>query len=127
MRRQHTTIKHDKWNTGVQGTMFMHVTFHDRFTPRTNIQHFTKSHAAISSVLARKHSHSFVIAQTINGQKLDPFCKYFLFYHPNPELCFVILLGLRVLPEVDFESSTSPAKSESWNNPNLQCFAAIPA
>ena len=26
-------------------------------------------------------------------------------------------------PEVDFESSRSPAKSESWNKPNLQCCA----
>ena len=29
-------------------------------------------------------------------------------------------------PEVDFESSRSPAKSESWNNPNRQCCAVIP-
>ena len=28
--------------------------------------------------------------------------------------------------EVDFESSKSPAKSESWNRPNLQCCAAFP-
>ena len=30
------------------------------------------------------------------------------------------------LPGVEFESSRSPAKSESWKNPNLQCCAAFP-
>ena len=29
-------------------------------------------------------------------------------------------------PEVDFESSRSPAKSESWNNPSLHRFAVLP-
>ena len=29
-------------------------------------------------------------------------------------------------PEVDFKSSRSPAKSESWNSPNLHCFAVLP-
>ena len=31
-----------------------------------------------------------------------------------------------VPPEVDFQSSRSPAKSESWNSPNLHCFAVFP-
>ena len=31
-----------------------------------------------------------------------------------------------VPPDVDIESSRSPAKSESWNSPNLHCFAAFP-
>ena len=31
-----------------------------------------------------------------------------------------------VSPEVDFESSRSPAKSESWNNPSLHCLAVLP-
>ena len=31
-----------------------------------------------------------------------------------------------VPPEGDFESSSSPAKSESWNRPNLHCFAVLP-
>ena len=31
-----------------------------------------------------------------------------------------------VSPEVDFESSRSPAKSESWNSPSLHCFAILP-
>ena len=31
-----------------------------------------------------------------------------------------------VPPEVDFESSRSPAKSESWNSPSLHCFAVFP-
>ena len=31
-----------------------------------------------------------------------------------------------VPPEVDFESSRSPAKSESWNSPSLHCFAVLP-
>ena len=31
-----------------------------------------------------------------------------------------------VPPEVDLESSRSPAKSESWNSPNLHCFAVCP-
>ena len=31
-----------------------------------------------------------------------------------------------VPPEVDFESSRSPAKSESWNSPNLHCLAVCP-
>ena len=30
------------------------------------------------------------------------------------------------LPDVDFESSRSPAKSESWNNPILHCCAVLP-
>ena len=29
-------------------------------------------------------------------------------------------------PDVDFESSKSPAKSESWSNPNLHCCAVFP-
>ena len=28
-------------------------------------------------------------------------------------------------PDVDFESSKSPAKSESWNNPTLHCCAVL--
>ena len=32
-----------------------------------------------------------------------------------------------VPPEVDFESSWSPAKSESWHSPNLHCFAVLPS
>ena len=31
-----------------------------------------------------------------------------------------------VPPEVDFESSRSPSKSESWNSPRLHCFAVSP-
>ena len=31
-----------------------------------------------------------------------------------------------VPPEVDFESSRSPAKSESWNSTNLHCLAVLP-
>ena len=31
-----------------------------------------------------------------------------------------------VPPEVDFESSRSPAKSESWNSPNLHCLEVLP-
>ena len=31
-----------------------------------------------------------------------------------------------VPPEVDFESSRSPSKSESWNSPSLHCFAVLP-
>ena len=32
----------------------------------------------------------------------------------------------RIPPDVDFESSRSPAKSESWNNPSLHCCAVFP-
>ena len=32
----------------------------------------------------------------------------------------------RILPEVDLESSRTPAKSESWTNPNRQCCAVLP-
>ena len=31
-----------------------------------------------------------------------------------------------VPPGVDFESSRPPAKSESWNSPNLHCLAVLP-
>ena len=31
-----------------------------------------------------------------------------------------------VPPEVDFESSRSPAKSDSWNSPSLHCLAVLP-
>ena len=31
-----------------------------------------------------------------------------------------------VHPEVDFESSRSPAKSEPWNSPSLHCLAVLP-
>ena len=31
-----------------------------------------------------------------------------------------------VPPEVDLESSRSPAKSESWNSPSLHCLAVLP-
>ena len=31
-----------------------------------------------------------------------------------------------VPPEVDFESSRSPAKSESWNSPRMVCLAVLP-
>ena len=52
------------------------------------------------------------------------------------EVCFlhIQLIGTNVWlptmnnvpPEVDFESSRSPAKSESWNSPSLHCFAVLP-
>ena len=52
------------------------------------------------------------------------------------EVCFLHLqlIGTNVWlpkthnvpPEVDFESSISPAKSESWNSPSLHCFAVLP-
>ena len=32
----------------------------------------------------------------------------------------------KIPPDVDFESSGSRAKSESWNNPNLHCCAVFP-
>ena len=32
----------------------------------------------------------------------------------------------RIPPDVDFESSWSATKSESWNNPNLHYCAAFP-
>ena len=54
----------------------------------------------------------------------------------DTDVCFlhIQLIGTNVrLPkmhktplDVDFESSRSPAKSESWNNPNRQCWAALP-
>ena len=31
-----------------------------------------------------------------------------------------------ILPDVDFESSKYPAKSESWKKPNRQCWAVLP-
>ena len=52
------------------------------------------------------------------------------------EVCFlhIQLIGTNVWlpkmhkipPDVDFESSESPAKSESWNNPNLLCCVVFP-
>ena len=52
------------------------------------------------------------------------------------EVCFlhIQLMGTNVRlpkihktpPDIDFESSRSPAKSESWNKPNLQCWAVLP-
>ena len=52
------------------------------------------------------------------------------------EVCFLHIQLIRtnvwlpkmhsVPPDVDFESSRSPAKSESWNSPNLHCFAVSP-
>ena len=51
----------------------------------------------------------------------------------EPEVCFlhIQLIGTNVWlhqmhnvpPDVDFESSRSPAKWESWNSPNLHCLA----
>ena len=32
----------------------------------------------------------------------------------------------KILPDVEFESSKSPVKSEPWNRPNLQCWAVFP-
>ena len=31
----------------------------------------------------------------------------------------------KTLPEADFESSRSPAKTDSWNKPNLQCWGRV--
>ena len=52
------------------------------------------------------------------------------------EVCFlhIQLIGTNVWlpkthnvpPDVDFESSRSPAKSESWNSPSLHCLAVFP-
>ena len=54
----------------------------------------------------------------------------------NTGVCFlhIQLIGTNVWlpnmhkspPDVDFESSRSPEKSESWNNPNLHCCAVFP-
>ena len=51
------------------------------------------------------------------------------------EVCFlhIQLVGTNVWlpkmhkspPDVDFESSRSPAKSESWNSPNVHCLAVF--
>ena len=51
-------------------------------------------------------------------------------------VCFlhIQLTGTNVLvpkmhktpPEVDFEDSSSPAKSESWSKPNRQCCTVLP-
>ena len=51
------------------------------------------------------------------------------------EVCFghIQLIGTNVWlpkmhnvpPDVDFKSSRSPAKSESWNSPNLHCFGSV--
>ena len=52
-----TLIKHDKWDTGVQGTMFTHVTFHDGFTQKltysTSQDHTLES--GITSVFVHEH------------------------------------------------------------------------
>ena len=56
------------------------------------------------------------------------------FSHPQFVSCTSFLLEQmydfqkrhNVPPEVDFESSRSPAKSESWNNPSLHCLAVLP-
>ena len=52
------------------------------------------------------------------------------------EVCFlhIQLIGTNVWlpkmhnvpPDVDFEASRSPAKSESWNSPSLHCLAVFP-
>ena len=54
----------------------------------------------------------------------------------DTDVCFlhIQLIGTNVrlpkihktLPEVDFESSRPPAKSESWNKPSRQCWAVLP-
>ena len=58
-----TLIKHDKWNTGAQETMFMHVTFHNGLTPQTNIQHFTKSHTGIGNQLCLRSQTLPILVQ----------------------------------------------------------------
>ena len=43
----------------------------------------------------------------------------------DTDVCFLhiqLMESTETLPEVDFESSRSPAKSESWNKPNRQCW-----
>ena len=52
-------------------------------------------------------------------------------YHPtsilHPKKWFLTSHSYNhVPPEVDFKSSKSPAKSESWNSPSLHCFAVLP-
>ena len=49
------------------------------------------------------------------------------FLHIQPIGTYVPLPKMHQTPtDVDFESSRSTAKSESWNNRNLQCWVALP-
>ena len=103
-------VKNDKCITGVQGT------FHDGFTARTYILHFTRSHTGIGNHLCLRTctSHSFAIAQIINCQNRTHFVSNFFINYPNPELCFVTLLLLGVVREQHQPSSrTTPFPSSS--------------
>ena len=92
-------------------------------------------------------SESFPKTETIRSQKsragipsnLNPASKEMISDSVElceTEVCFFHIQLIRtnvwlpkthnVPPEVDFESSRSPAKSESWNSPNLHCLAVLP-
>ena len=86
----------------------------------TSITKSQRSRAGIPSM--RKPASREIISASVEQCETDV-----LFLHMQ-------LIGTNVwlpnmhksLPEVDFESSRSPAKSESWNSPNLHCCAVFP-
>ena len=86
-------------------------------TSGTNSQ---RSSAGIPSV--RKHASKEISSDSVE------LCE--------TEVCFLHIGNMgtnvrqpsaqRILPEIDFESSWLPAKSESWKNPFRQCCAVFP-
>ena len=82
----------------------------------------------------RSHNSSAVIPSNLSPVSKEMILDSVELWETDVCFLHIQLIGTNVWlpkthnvpPEVDFESSRSPAKSESWNSPNLHCSAVFP-
>ena len=83
----------------------------------------TKSHRSRAGIPSmRKPASREMISASVELCETDVFFLHIQLVGTNVRLPKMN----RIPPDVDFESSRSPAKSESWNNPSLHCCAVFP-
>ena len=123
---------------GTQINILHHIDLPVRFLISVNIN-INKSPCSIWDTLPKTETIRSHNSRAGNPSNLNTVSKEMI--SDSVELCetavcflHIQLIGTNVWlpqmhnvpPEVDFESSRSPAKSESWNSPSLHCLAVLP-
>ena len=126
----------DIWSNSIN--VFHHIDFIMRFV--FTIHRFAPFDLKYEKYFQRQKQLHPIIPEQANHLNLNPVSRE-IFWDSvelwETDVCFlhIQLIGTNVWlpkthnvpPEVNFESSGSPAKSESWNSPNLHCLAVFPA
>ena len=86
----------------------------------TSITTSHKSRAGIRSI--HKRASSDIFSDSVELWDTDVCFLHIQLMGTNVRLPMIH----KIPPDVDFESSRSPATSESWNKPNRQCWAVFP-